>query len=530
MRLLTLISILLFSAPALSQTLQSPLERHRENLARGGTPEPGALLLSLSPGLDPSRTLDALPACALDHRVGQRPLFRVRCDPALDLEGVIAQAQALPEVAWVEAGFYEEEEAQPNDLTLEQWHHHNTGQTIDGVPGLAGADIGSLEAWDQTTGERDVVVAIIDSGLFGEHPDLRAQIWQNTDEICDNGVDDDANGYIDDCVGWDIGNQDPDPDPRTLPLVKASGSDCRRTHGTFMAGVLGAEGNNGTGTTGVVWNASLINLKKHDDGRCSSTSSDSIEAIAYALDAGARILVLSFNSSTYSDTFQALLNEADARGVLTVMSAGNDAEVIDGLERYPNTYDLQHKLIVANTTNEDLLSTKSNHGTTVHIAAPGNDIYATALGQPDLYETRSGTSYATPMVAGAAALVWSAYPNLSAADVTTALLTGSHPLEALDCARTTRCVSSGARLDLPGVLAVAATLVEEPTETDPAPGSDVGSSSDTTTSADAQVEPPPTRRSRRSRCACQLTAAPASRPAPGLLLLLLPLFAWWRRR
>ncbi|MCK6547601.1 S8 family serine peptidase [Myxococcota bacterium] len=427
-----------------------------ENVASGGTFVPGELVVASRPGVPRERVAQVLAGarCVIDHPMGRRPLWVAACPRSEPVGAVIAKLEALDrgrvltgiEASWVEAAT----EAEPNDLVVEQWHHHNVGQIIDDVAGTPGADIGSLAAWDVTTGSDTLVVAIPDTGIYRGHVELADRLWSNEDEDCANGVDDDDNGYIDDCIGWDVGEGDADPDPSTLPT-----SGCTEGHATFIAGLIGAAGDNGVGVAGVAWDVKLMSIKRVHD-RCGATNAFSIESVAYAVDNGARVVSIAFNGTTNSPIFQALLLEAEAKGIVVVMSAGNDAEDNDTGDRYPNNYRFATRVVVANTTNRDVLSPASNFGEgSVTLAAPGADLYSLAM-TSTTYRTGSGTSYAQAVVAGAAALVMAAEPDLHGVDVVEALVEGTEKLAALQCETSTRCVSSGGRLDVPGALQAAA--------------------------------------------------------------------------
>lgn len=441
------------SAVEANRRFETPLELFHHNLARGGRYAPGAVLLEAREGVSDEtiRVLSESRGCRIGHRLGRRPLYLLECekrDPAVVFQ---AFAGAAP-VRWMEAAWIEEElEAEPNDLIADQWHHRNTGQTIDGVPGVRGADVGSVAAWDASTGTDGFVVAVVDTGIYPDHVDLIGRLWRNPDEVCGNRVDDDQNGYVDDCDGWDVGESDNNPHPGTLPA-----DSCNEGHATFMAGLIGAGGNNGIGLTGMLWNAKLMSIKRVHD-QCGATSAMSIEGTAYGVDNGAQVISIAFNGTSYSQIYANVLAEAAEKGIIVVMSAGNDGESNDVVDRYPNNYVFATKLVVANTTNQDLLSAASNYGArNVDIAAPGADVYSLGMDGNADYDRASGTSFSQAIAAGGVGVVWSAHPSLSATDIVASIREGAKRLPALDCARTTRCISTGGRLDLPAALAKAA--------------------------------------------------------------------------
>ncbi len=398
--------------------------------------------------------------CPVSRRVGRRPVFWLRCAPGVPLRDAIAgfaRAGFHAEASWVE--HEDADEVLPDDLGPLQWHHQNTGQSIEGSSGVEDADIQTTEAWVTQTGRADVVVAILDTGILPSHEDLSDNLWRNEDEDCTNGVDDDDNGYVDDCAGWDFGDEDNLADPSALPETKPSGSSCPSHHGTFMAALAGARGDNGRGVAGVTWRASLMNLKKHPDATCVSTTSLSVASLLYAVDNGADVVAMSFSTSSASDNFAQALAIAQAADVVMAMSAGNDASDVDANPRYPVYYDLDAQIVVANSDHTDSLSSRSNYGASrVDLAAPGADVYSATIGGDDAYGVASGTSYSAPIVAGAAALVRSAHPGLSNDEIVEVLRTGAASIPSLACVGGQRCVQTGGRLDVRGALDRAAEL------------------------------------------------------------------------
>lgn len=440
---------------------RTPVEMFADNVARGGRYLKGELLVT-------ARHEDHLPGisahlaqkdCRLERSLGRRPLYLFSCPKDVDLFGVFNTLQDVEGVRWIEASYLEEEEAVPDDLDTRQWYHANTGQPVDGVRGVEGADLGSLDAWDVTTGSEEMIILINDSGIYPDHVDLRDQIWVNADEDCTNGVDDDGNGYVDDCRGYDFGNDDNDPDPTTLPFEQDDGDACLRWHGSMIAGLAGARGGNGAGIAGVNWKVSFMNIKKHRDSSCVSTTSRSIEAVLYAMDNGAHVVSMSFSSSNYNATFEQALQQAERAGVIAVSSGGNGGRDNDGLTRYPNEYDVDNALIVVNSTNLDGLYAGSNFGArSTDVAAPGTNVMSTAVTSPNAFSFGTGSSYSAGVAAGALTLTWSAFPMLSSAEVVTAVKDGARRLPNMDCANTPRCVGLGARIDLFGALTRAAEL------------------------------------------------------------------------
>ena len=257
--------------------------------------------------------------------------------------------------------------------------------------------IAAPSAWDISPGSSQVVVAVIDTGVDYTHPDLAANIWSNPGEIPSNGIDDDQNGYVDDLHGVNVlaGSGDPLDD---------------NNHGTHCSGTIGGVGNNAQGVAGVNWNVQLMGVKFLASSGAGSLYG-AIAGIHYAIQNGAKIISASWGGGGYSQALYDAISEAKDAGVLFVAAAGNsglDSDVIPG---YPAAYDLDNIVSVAATGKNDSLATFSNYGAkSVDIAAPGVGILSTTIGGG--YEGFSGTSMATPHVAGVAALVKSVYPEL----------------------------------------------------------------------------------------------------------------------
>ncbi len=286
-----------------------------------------------------------------------------------------------------------------------QWGLDNDGISTDPWSVAADADIDAPEGWHRTRGD-GVVVAVIDSGADITHPDLAANIWTNSGEVCGNAQDDDGNGYVDDCHGWDFAN-------RISSVTDYVG------HGTHVAGIIAAEADNGIGIAGVAYESEVMVLKIGDGTPALSAG---IEAIAYAIDNGARVINASWvvddpNAAPFLDTAIAAAEQA---GVLFVTAAGNEPIDVDTSSLYPAASSLANVITVAASTPTDQPASWSGYGaTTVDIFAPGEYIISTVPGGYGIY---SGTSMAAPMVTAAAALLWAATPEATYAEVKGALL------------------------------------------------------------------------------------------------------------
>lgn len=311
----------------------------------------------------------------------------------------------------------------PNDSRFgELWGMHNTGQS-----GAADADIDAPEAWDIMTGNGEVIVAVIDTGVDYTHTDLAANMWINEAEQSGTpGVDDDGNGYVDDIYGYDFYNNDGDPRDDHY-------------HGTHCAGTIGAIGNNGQGVAGVCWNVKIMALKFLNSAGGGYTD-DAIQAVQYSMLMGANLSSNSWGGGGYNQGLKDAIDAAGEAGMLFVAAAGNDGTNNDTRPQYPCSYSSESIISVMSTDSYDNKSGFSNYGmTTVDIGAPGSSILSCKPGNS--YQYLSGTSMATPHVSGACALIWSMNPALSNAEVKDILL------RTVDKTLSGKCVSEG-RLNL----------------------------------------------------------------------------------
>jgi subtilisin family serine protease len=297
----------------------------------------------------------------------------------------------------VEPDYVSHADLTPTDLAFldgRLWGLRNTG--VNG--GVAGADISVVQAWDITTGNRSVIVAVIDTGINYTHVDLAPQMWQNPGEVANNGLDDDNNGYIDDVFGINAiaDNGDPRDD---------------NGHGSHVAGTIGGAANNSGPAVGVIWEVQLMALKAFDASG-SGFNTDEIECINYAISKGAPISNNSWGGYGFSQALYDSIAAARARGHLFVAAAGNDGLDTDTLPHYPSAFDLDNIIAVAALDRFDQIANFSNYGaTTVDIGAPGVEIFSAWIGSNTAYNTIQGTSMASPHVAGAAALLLSASSN-----------------------------------------------------------------------------------------------------------------------
>jgi len=305
--------------------------------------------------------------------------------------------------------------------------------------------INAISAWDIEGSKKDVTVAVIDSGVQINHPDLRDNIWLNKDEIPNNNIDDDNNGYVDDVNGWDFINDTSDPNPKlTIDFI-----DYEITHGTVVAGIITASTNNQEGVSGVARSVKIMPLLVLDS-KGAGNSSSVIRAIEYATKNGADVINLSFAGNVYSPALEVAIRNAYKQGIIIVAAAGNDKEAhsLDEHPMYPvcnDGYNYENLVIgVAATDALDQKASFSAYGNKcVDISAPGVSIYNTSFYSPrrengELVLNKyydgywSGTSMATPQVSGVIAQIISTNPSLSRDEVVNILLGSSDYIEKLN--------------------------------------------------------------------------------------------------
>ncbi len=367
--------------------------------------------------------------------LGNYGIFLLELPAGLDAADALPMALDLPGVKYAEFDWVGEWTATPNDTDYSlMWGLHNTGQTVNGVTGTAGADVSAELAWDVTIGSTNVIAAIVDSGVDYQHPDLVNNMWINSGEIAGNGIDDDGNGFVDDTVGWDFGSGDDDP----MDFVG---------HGTHVAGTVGAQGNNAEGGLGVNWNVSLMALKIGTD-LGGPTTSGAIQSINYAVNMGATVSNHSY-TVVPTQALQDAITFAGANNHIVVVASGNSSRNIDSAPTFPASYPNDNIISVAATDQFDDLASFSNFGiSSVDIGAPGVNIWSTtplarsAFYGPT-YDFSDGTSMASPMVAGAVALLRSIAPDVPYLTIIDALYSGADPLGSL-----AGRVSTGARLNV----------------------------------------------------------------------------------
>ena len=348
----------------------------------------------------------------------------VKLPPFISVDEALTLYRQLPYVLYAEPNYIVNAYVAPNDPRFgELWGLHNVGQG----GGAVDADIDAPRAWDITTGNSDVVVAVIDTGVDYNHQDLSANMFRNASDCNNNGVDEDGNGFVDDCYGIDTASNDSNP---------MDDND----HGTHVAGTIGAVGNNSISVVGVNWDVSIMACKFLDANGSGSTA-DAIDCLNYVgmmKDRGKNIIATnnSWGGGGFSQALRDAIEAHRQRGILFIAAAGNGGS--DGIgdnndqtPAYPCNYYLPNVICVAATTRTDARSSFSNFGRrTVHLGAPGSEILSTTRG--NTYKTFNGTSMATPHVTGVAALLQAQDPGRDWRAIKNLILAGGDTLPSLE--------------------------------------------------------------------------------------------------
>ena len=366
------------------------------------------------------------------HRsfIGDPYSFHLKVPEYIGAERAIEFLRSVPYVDYAEKNgiLHVQTENPPNDTYFEseQWNL----LVID-----------CLEAWSIFTGSADVVVAVLDSGVDFEHEDLQNRIWTNPNDDTTDEEDNDNNGFEDDLHGWDFVDSDNDPDDEL-------------DHGTHVSGIMGAQGNNELGISGVCWNVKIMPIRVLDND---GTTNDArlANGLDYTTQNGAFLSNISIGGPGSSSVLQAALGRALNKSKLVVAAAGNSSINNDtNPDRiYPASYSTNNIISVLSTTENDALSSFSNYGQqTVDLGAPGGEsgygdatIFSTLPG--DYYNYRYGTSYAAPQVTGVAALALGMCPGLTYGQLKSLILNGVDEISSLN----NKCVSEG-RLNAYNVL------------------------------------------------------------------------------
>ncbi len=324
--------------------------------------------------------------------------------PGRDIQTAIAHYQSNPNVLYAEPDYIVGLDVTNDPAFANLWGLNNTGQVVNGTAGIVDADINVVEAWANTgvTGSNSVVIAVIDTGVQYDHPDLAANMWINPAEIAGNGIDDDGNGYIDDVYGINAITNSGDP-------MDDHG------HGTHVAGTIAGVGNNSVGLTGVNQRAKILACKFLNSAG-SGTNSDALKCLDYIYELKAQgiNIILSNNSWGAAGAGSQSIDDAIAmhrqQGILFVAAAGNSNSNNDASGYYPTNYYQANIISVAATDQNDGKASFSSYGRrTVDVGAPGVNIYSSIIGNNYAYQ--QGTSMATPHVSGLIALLSAEDPS-----------------------------------------------------------------------------------------------------------------------
>lgn len=362
---------------------------------------PGELLINIKPsnGECPSPQFQSLKFKLISSANLGICFYKVKVTIGDELK-VKSQLQSQLKDAIVEENIIMEFTALPNDPAFVSnllWGIENIGQEIMGVKGSIKADVSASDAWNfrQDTGK--VTIGILDSGLDINHQDIAANIWTNPKEVPKNNIDDDENGFIDDLYGWDFIRNDNDPNDDY-------------GHGTHVAGIIGAVGNNNLGVVGVAWKTKIIPLKVGDTKNPPNVGAV-LPAIYYAIKMKLPIINLSFATGGYSRMLFNAFKEANESGMLIVASTNNKNKDDDRSPNYPSSFNLPNIITVMASNNQDVKKLSSNFGKkNVDLAAPGDNIFSTVPSyqctfcSSDGYTYIGGASMAAPYVTGALAL------------------------------------------------------------------------------------------------------------------------------
>ena len=366
----------------------------------------GELLVKYKSGVNSSaiKKLDGKLGANVVEKFADFNWQRVKLPTNVSVETAAERYRNSPEVESVQPNFYYHLLNVPND---------NSYGSLYGM-----TKISAPAAWDLTTGSSSVVVADIDTGIQYTHEDLAANVWKNPGEIPNNGIDDDGNGFVDDYYGYDFFYNSPDP-------LDGNG------HGTHTAGTIGAVGNNSLGVVGVNWNVKIMAIKIYSPNGSDTTSAMLVNAYNYVRMMKNRGVNIRVTNNSYGGCGEACGNDQATKdaldalgsaGILNVFAAGNSNTNNDAAPFYPASYTSPSVLAVAASDSNDNKASFSSYGAqSVDLAAPGVGIFST-VSTADKYNYKSGTSMATPHVAGAAALLAAYNPNLSVASLKATLM------------------------------------------------------------------------------------------------------------
>ncbi|MFZ4713355.1 MAG: S8 family peptidase [Bacteriovoracaceae bacterium] len=347
---------------------------------------PGEYIAKLKPGFEASLSLAGMKGMSASKSLGNGLVLFKGVQNPLSLKGL--KGESIYE--YIEPNYiYHAFLGAPDDERFDElWGLSNTGAI---ALSKAGNDINVLKAWDITQGKKDIIVAVIDTGVELSHPDLKDQIYVNLKEKKGKpGVDDDNNGFIDDVNGYDFANNDNDPSDDV-------------GHGTHCSGTIGAT-HNTIGIAGVMANVRILPIKFI--GLNGGTSAAAIKAIQYAIKMKVNVMSNSWGGGAASKALEDAIKAANKAGIVFVAAAGNDANNNDKMPSYPASYKVDNVISVAALSANGKMASFSNYGaSSVHVMAPGDKILSTYPGKT--YKSLSGTSMATPHVSGVVGLMLS---------------------------------------------------------------------------------------------------------------------------
>jgi len=366
---------------------------------------PGFNLLCTGYGINVPGITKPFPDTSISKALSK--IYQIHFTDTARIDSLIAKLSRFGEVEYAEMHPISISSFTPNDIESSQWYL---------------SKINAQGAWDLTQGSANVVIAIVDNAVRITHTDLVSNLWVNPGEIPGNLLDDDLNGYTDDVNGYDVADRDPNPNP---PASTINSSPF--VHGTHCAGIASAKTNNGIGMASVGFNCRIMAVKCTPNTAKGDVLSNSYDGVYYTIRAKANIISMSFGGKGYSATGQSIMNTANSLGITLIAAAGNNNT--DTLF-YPAAF---NNVIGVGASNEsDQKSSFSNYGSYIDLVAPGNNIYSTLAGSDAAYGKLNGTSMATPIVAGVAALVKSANPSFSPAQIEAALKKGCVKIDNLN--------------------------------------------------------------------------------------------------
>ncbi len=390
---------------------RSYLPETKDGLLLAG--EIGAILrpLGVTSVRSPFPKLRGAAAASVDpHGLGR--IYEIRFTAGENIPELCARLDRLAEVEYAEPMIARRPTVTPNDPRIGEQYG------LDRVEAAA--------AWDISKGDSSVLIAIVDGGVDWKHEDLAGNIWTNPNEVPNNGIDDDNNGKIDDVHGWDfVGNVSviqilgglflEDNDPGLMQgATPASGMN----HGTHCAGVAGAVANNGIGIAGLAYNVRLLPVKVATDDAGEDADEQfyrAYEGIYYAASLGADIISCSWGGGIPSLVEADVINQATDMGSLVIAAAGNDGLNIDNYLHYPSSF--PNVLAVGASDQQDGPASFSNYGIGARVFAPGVNILSSIAGDNRYSGSYSGTSMATPLVSGLAALIKSVHPDWTVGEI-----------------------------------------------------------------------------------------------------------------